>query len=397
MTFACTTVAGGRSSELPPRASPFPVLPSRSSCPAPSSRERSDAGLQALGSPPASRVSPDDSGEPSALVGFRICRPSAVQRCCVHSPTPEGVVRRAGTTQCVPFRPHGFSPSRRLAPLHRLRVCFAPLPAMGFTTFPASPRARHRSDEARLTFPIVHEPFEVCPRLQPYRVTTAPSTLTLRPVMPDIGPAPIPSTPLPAQGSSNPPRWASTSPPRHGTRRQPTSRLRYRSAIATPDPKIGRTLSRGLSARASTPSANEGGLSATETERSPPWRFSADESMMPHPYGSDIRSFHGFWSPPRCCHPLAAPDLAVDFPTWPIATLGELWAEAHNSEASHRPSVDRPAQSPLRFGASLRRFRRPDSRARGPRRRLPRASLTSASAPRVPCGKPIATHGCGGC
>jgi hypothetical protein len=94
----------------------------------------------------------------------RMSRLSAVQRCCVHSPAPESTVRRTGTTQHVPFRPRGFSPPRRLAPLHRLRVCFAPLPAMRFTTLPASPRAHHRGDGARLAFPIVHEPFEVCPR-----------------------------------------------------------------------------------------------------------------------------------------------------------------------------------------------------------------------------------------
>jgi hypothetical protein len=61
----------------------------------------------------------------------RMNRPSAVQRCCVHFPTPESVVQRAGTTQRVPFRPHGFSPSRRFSPLHRPRVCFTSLRPWG--------------------------------------------------------------------------------------------------------------------------------------------------------------------------------------------------------------------------------------------------------------------------
>lgn len=63
-------------------------------------------------------------------------------------------------------------------------------PAMGFTTLPASPRACHRSNRARLAFRVVHEPFEVCPRLQPCCVTTAVSTLTLRLMKPESGPAP---------------------------------------------------------------------------------------------------------------------------------------------------------------------------------------------------------------
>ena len=46
-TFACNPVAGGWSSELPPRASPLPALPTRSSCAASFSRKRSNAGLQA--------------------------------------------------------------------------------------------------------------------------------------------------------------------------------------------------------------------------------------------------------------------------------------------------------------------------------------------------------------
>jgi hypothetical protein len=64
-------------------------------------------------------------------------------------------------------------------------------PAMGFTTLPASPRAHRRNDGAKLAFPVMHEPFEVCPRLQPYRVTTASSTLTLRLVELAPGSAPV--------------------------------------------------------------------------------------------------------------------------------------------------------------------------------------------------------------
>jgi hypothetical protein len=69
---------------------------------------------------------------------------------------------------------------------------FHPAPAMGFTTLPVSPCTRRRSAEAELTIPVVHDPSEVCPCLQPCRVTTAVSTLTLRPATPGTSSALIP-------------------------------------------------------------------------------------------------------------------------------------------------------------------------------------------------------------
>lgn len=95
-----------------------------------------------LGSSSASRLHADDPGGSSPLE-VRISRPSAVQRCCVHSPASEDAVRRAGTTQPVMFRPHGFSPSRRVAPLLRLQVCFALLRPWGSRRFrlPLAPTA----------------------------------------------------------------------------------------------------------------------------------------------------------------------------------------------------------------------------------------------------------------
>jgi len=41
-----------------------------------------------------------------------------------------------GATPEVPFRPRGFSPPRRLPPLHELRACCIPLPILRSTAFP---------------------------------------------------------------------------------------------------------------------------------------------------------------------------------------------------------------------------------------------------------------------
>lgn len=108
---------------------------------------------------------------------------------------------------------------------------------------------------------------------------------------PSVGPR---GSPLPAQGSSNPPRWASTSPPRPGS--AATTDESAVLQVCHRDPRSeDRTCAEARSSRrASAPSANDGGFRPTGTERSPSWRCSADEYMMPHPYGPDIRSFHGF-------------------------------------------------------------------------------------------------------
>lgn len=212
---------------------------------------------------------------------------------------------------------------------------------MGFTTFPASLRTHRRSDGAKLTFPVVHEPFEVCPRPQPYRVTTATSTLTLHPVIPGIGSAPTPRVTPAYTGKLEPTEmglhvpaalWSATAAD------ESTAMQVCGSNPRSEDQTYAVARSPG---RASTPAASGGGFSATEKERSPSWRFSADESMMPFPYGSGIRSFHGLYSPPRCCHPLATLGCAADFPSGSKPTLGEFQAEALLSEASHHPMVDR--------------------------------------------------------
>jgi len=54
--------------------------------------------------------------------------------------TPATTINRrfgsGGSTLEVPFRPRGFSPPRRLPPLHELRACCIPLPILGSTAFP---------------------------------------------------------------------------------------------------------------------------------------------------------------------------------------------------------------------------------------------------------------------
>lgn len=96
-----------------------------------------------------------------------------------------------------------YHPARHVPPARFLTVSavcsaaspaglFRPASAMGFTTFQASPCTHRRSDGARLTIPVVHEPFKVFPRRQPFRVTTAVSTLPFHPASLESGSAPSP-------------------------------------------------------------------------------------------------------------------------------------------------------------------------------------------------------------
>lgn len=68
--FARVTVARGWSPALPPRASPSPALPSRSSCLTSPHRKRSGSGLPAFCPPSASRIRTVDPGGSTPLLRF---------------------------------------------------------------------------------------------------------------------------------------------------------------------------------------------------------------------------------------------------------------------------------------------------------------------------------------
>jgi len=67
-------------------------------------------------------------------------RLSPLHRRACEASTPATTASRRfgleGSTPEVPFRPRGFSPPRRLPPLHELRACCIPLPILGSTAFP---------------------------------------------------------------------------------------------------------------------------------------------------------------------------------------------------------------------------------------------------------------------
>jgi hypothetical protein len=102
----------------------------------------------------------------------------------------EAIVEYAGF-QVRAFRPQGFSPSRRLCPACASRLCFTPLPPIGFSTFRAFPTrpvvapldARNSltvSDLDRSRFtppPIARIRAERSPRFRSFAPTECPTPL----------------------------------------------------------------------------------------------------------------------------------------------------------------------------------------------------------------------------
>lgn len=139
-------VAGRWPSPLPPRPCLLPGGPSRSSQVVCATSIGGDFGdttscdFALLQSPHAE---PDRSPGPSSL-GIRLLSP--LHRHHAPASTPgcaEAPLRPIVATRPVPFRPRGFSPPRRLAPLARSWVCCAPLPVLGFDAFQTARSAVH--------------------------------------------------------------------------------------------------------------------------------------------------------------------------------------------------------------------------------------------------------------
>lgn len=261
----------------------------------------------------------------------------------------------------------------------------------------ASPRSHRRSGRARLTFPVVHEPSEVCPRPQPHRVTTVLATLALRSTIPGAGPAPAPRVVPACTGKLEPTEVGLHVPaaPWSATAADESTAMQVCDRDPRPE---SRTCAAARFLRSDLrPLRERWGFRTTGAERSPPWRCSADEYMMPNPYGPDIRSFHGFCPLRGSATPSPRSTCAADFPTRPMPALGELGAEARRSKASHRPSADRPAQSPLRFGAPEGAYRRAMPCPKARHRAALLRTFTSRGARTVPDGKAFATSGCGSC
>jgi len=81
-----------------------------------------------------------------------------------------------GSTPEVPFRPRGFSPPRRLPPLHESRACCIPLPILGSTAFPLVVSRSEDRDILRFPAMQVRTPRRT-PRRQPERVTASVAPL----------------------------------------------------------------------------------------------------------------------------------------------------------------------------------------------------------------------------
>jgi hypothetical protein len=87
----------------------------------------------------------------------RVVRLSPLHRRAREASTPATTAGRRfgleGATLEVPFRPRGFSPPRRLPPLHESRACCIPLPILGSTAFPLE--ASRPIDRDHLCFPAM--------------------------------------------------------------------------------------------------------------------------------------------------------------------------------------------------------------------------------------------------
>jgi len=128
---------------LSPGSSSRVPLPVRPSAPR---RDRACEPPHLRSSPEPYR-SPWPIPRPSLLGSVRTSRPrdqemrlSPLHRPARAASTPATTASRRfgleGATPEVPFRPRGFSPPRRLPPLHESRACCIPLPILGSTAFP---------------------------------------------------------------------------------------------------------------------------------------------------------------------------------------------------------------------------------------------------------------------
>jgi hypothetical protein len=98
------------------------------------------------------------------LMGFVQSVP--LRRFTVSRPLQDSVAAdlwRSGAIQSVAFRPRGFSPPRRFAPRHGLRVCCTPQPAMGSDAFLSLAVPLAEANGPAGPFPHRYTPFEEFP------------------------------------------------------------------------------------------------------------------------------------------------------------------------------------------------------------------------------------------
>jgi hypothetical protein len=165
--------------------------------------------LAPLQSPCSALVGPDESPRPPDLLSWDSSRPCRSRSPRPLPPTsPPSVHSRQaslpgfglrGTTSEVAFRPRGFAPPRRFAPLDGSRACCIPQPVVGFVAFPCAPTCEPRGPKTERAAPASPSPRRVSyppkdsPRPQPYRITAALAPL---PLLPSLS-ARLPATPFP--------------------------------------------------------------------------------------------------------------------------------------------------------------------------------------------------------
>jgi hypothetical protein len=131
--------------------------------------------------------------------------------------------RRAGANRPDPVPSTRFPTAPTACSATSLQVCFTLLPVMGFKAFPASagPAPKRWND---VTFPAMYEPFEVFDSSTAGPCHHGPNPLDVALDTQRSQPALVSMGPLTAARCSSLPREASTSTPRRGARRHPTSR-----------------------------------------------------------------------------------------------------------------------------------------------------------------------------
>jgi len=235
--------------------------------------------LAPLQSPCSALVGPSELPRPPDLLSWdssRTCRSRCPRPLPPTSP-PSVHSRQAslpgfglrGTTSEVVFRPRGFAPPRRFAPLDGSRACCIPQPVVGFVAFPCGPVCRpHGPKTARAApaspFPRrLSYPPKDSPRPQPYRVTAA------------LAPLPLPS---PLRRASRPPRCQDARCSRLGDDRSASRPCSVDESVPPPDRcrPDGGLSSHGL--RSPPRSFGAAGSTATRHQRMPCARRSEHEA-----------------------------------------------------------------------------------------------------------------------